>query len=169
MQIKKGSTRIVILLGNYAYKFTRIRLLHTAVWALYRLAFRDQRELFRSKFGKNIFVGLCKHLFIGVQQNRTEYAYYRETRDCRVMPTHRILFGGILIIQTRGAAVNRKTLIQNCPFEDTITGNPDLDLHQAKQYCLCQDGKVRAVDYGKRNTVVALRKTLETPKTRLLE
>ena len=154
MQIKYGATRIVVLLGNKAIKFGKIRLLRFFLRMMILPFSRYQRERFRTKYGTSFLDAAVNDILFGLLANRKEYNYYTSTRDARVIPTLSSFLWGLVIVQSRGQAVSNKD----------IEGLNYIDLHPAElatptQFCQ-HNGKVLLVDYGNTETVAVLTKSL---------
>lgn len=95
-------------------------------------------------------------LFAGLICNRREYEYYQSSSDGRVMPTIKILLGGNIVIQVRGAAASTSAIARvypGYPSKDFL----EIDLGGNGQFCLDHDGQVRIDDYGDPSTLAFLR------------
>lgn len=157
MNIRCGSTRLVVLWGDWAFKIARIRpfrfLLRLPTW----LFSRKQRKHFFEKYGANFFQAIINDVFAGVVANRKEFEYYQSHRkDYRVMPTMQMFFAGLIIVQTRGDEIGERELQSSNPFRNT----PKFcEMTEAKQFCRHPDGRLVLVDYGRDEALRVLRQT----------
>lgn len=157
MIMKIGTTRVVFLVGDRAIKVATIRPLRL-FFRLATLPFssKNNRNRFSEKYGNCLFRALWSYFLSGLYANRAEYEYHIDNpQDDRVMPTTEYHFGGLVISQLRGASVTEMELLKENPF----AGYQKLcvEMNQPWQFCRHPDGRVVLVDYGRDETIAALK------------
>lgn len=162
MQIIKGGTRWVILTGNKSIKIGKVRPLRTFS-KIISLAFSARRRnTFFEEYGGNFFLAIWRFMIVDIWANRNEFFYHQKYKDERVIPTTHMLLFGIISIQERGKPVTERKLKEDHPLDSTVVDRKNSDLTEARQYCICKDGKIRVVDYGNIATCEALELSLKT-------
>jgi len=152
----RGRTRIVVLVGAYAFKIARIRLL-SVIGRLLLLPFqrRKKKALFVIRYGA-FPIGIWNYIFMGFKANKNEYQYWLNTNDPRVVPVIGMFLSNFILIQKRGHCLDKDLLDKIHPFK----GIPEnlrngVRLHEAHQYVFIQ-GRVLLADYGECDTIKAL-------------
>ncbi len=150
MKIKTGSTRIVILTEDHAIKVAKIRILRFLLRLIAMIFSSYQRKRFRKKYGEKFGDAVRSDILYGLLANQNECGYYRTTFDPRVAPITLSLFGGLIVVQRRGATVTR----QDIEGLDYIAlHRQELDTpNQFKRF----GDKILLCDYGHRRTVAVL-------------
>ncbi len=93
MKIKTGTTRIVFLVNDKAIKIGRIRLVRFILRIFFISIYaKSKNKLFYNAYGKYRLFGMMKYLSVGINANKKEYQYYKETKDSKVAPTFSIFF-----------------------------------------------------------------------------
>ncbi len=153
MKIIKGGTRIVILRGAYAYKIAKVNPIKIAL----RIIFWP---IVRRRMHKSFVRMIRDCIWNPIRSNRSEYAYWKETKDHRVVPTHRSFLFGMIIVQSAGRQVAIGD-IEACDFltKIPISVRINNDMQGPHQYVRCFDGVVRLADYGLERTQAVLRET----------
>lgn len=156
MRISCGKTRLVVLIGDRALKFARIRPLRFVSRLALMCFSKYQRQRFCEKYGSKFMVAVFNDVCAGLVANRHEYRYYRRTKDVRVMPVLQMRWGGLLIVQRRGEPVDTKD-IEADPRIVRIATLCDLD--HPRQFARSADQRIRVIDYGKASTTDLLERT----------
>ena len=154
MRMRYGATRFVLLAGDKAYKFGRVRPFRFLARMCILPFSQKRRKHFFERYGPGFGEAMKNDLFAGLRANQNEDTYYRTFRDSRVMPITGVLLGGWVIIQMRGTPVSREEL-EKSPFTAKRLRRRDCDLSGNHQFCRF-DGKVVLVDYGGKVTTDAL-------------
>ncbi len=156
MKVACGNKRIVVLLGNHAFKVGKIRFVRLFCRLLILPFSKRLRERFLDKYGNTWSSALFNDLFAGLLCNRREYGYFLKTDDKRVIPTIKQLLGGHIVVQIRGKPVSDEDVKRNHPkYQDPEYKIANLD--KPEQYCICPtDGTVRITDYGDSSTIELL-------------
>lgn len=158
MKITSGNKRIVVLLGDQAFKIGKIRFVRLFFRLLILPFSKKLRERFLVKYGDTWSSALFNDLFAGLLCNRREYDYFHQTKDKRVIPTIKKFLGGHIIVQVRGQTASNKDVEKIYPWyrgpEYKIA-----NLDKPEQYCtLPADGAVRITDYGDISTIEFLKR-----------
>ena len=162
MQLRKGATRYVILVGSKSMKIGKVRPFRTFS-KLISLAFSERRRInFKEEYGSNFLLALWRFMIVGIWANRNEFFYYQKYKDTRVIPTTQIFLFGMISIQERGLSVTEFELERNHPLDPSVVNRRNSDLRDARQYCFCKDGVIRVVDYGNKGTCDVLMLSLKT-------
>ena len=154
MEIKTGTTRVVLLANKKAIKFARVRI----VRFILRLVFspfmsETKNKLFYEAYGKYPMFGIVKYLSVGISANRKEYRYYKETKDPRVVPTLKMFLFGLIIVQERGLNISLLELLKDNPFNDTKFFS---EKYEPWQFCKINN-RVCLADYGRDEVCVVLK------------
>jgi hypothetical protein len=161
MKIKSGKTRIVFLVGDKAIKFGRVRLLRLILRILlFPFMSKHNNMLFYEAYGKYFLLGMFNYLLVGIDANKREYQYYKESNDNRVVPTRKILLNGWIVIQDRGEFVSLQELEKNNPFKDVVGYPIFTEKHEYWQFCKI-DGQLLLADYGRKEVCQILRESLK--------
>ena len=146
MKIKKGTTRVVLLVNKKAIKFARVRVVRFILRLLFSPFMSETKnKLFYEAYGKYSMFGIVKYLSVGIYANRKEYRYYKETKDTRVVPTLKIFLFGWIIIQERGLNISSSELLNNNPFYDSKFFS---EKYEPWQFCKINN-RVCLADYGR--------------------
>ena len=143
MQIRHGTTRLVVLHGRYAYKFARIRPLKTVLKIIVMSVSQRQQALLCEKYDRRFGWALWKYLFAGLYSNWAEYHYWHATFDERCAPAVRMYFHGVLVVQLRALPASREDV--ECSELRALLHEPELT--KSRQYGLL-DGKCVIIDYA---------------------
>ncbi len=155
MEIQYGSTRFVLLIGDKAYKFGRVRFLRVLGWIFMISISRKHKDQFLSRYGNFVATSILSYLLTGLNSNRIEYEYSQShTEDCRIIPTTRTLFNGWIVVQERGSPISMDELRTENPF-DPNTSSRLVELKKVEQFCRYKR-KIVLVDYGNRSTCEVL-------------
>lgn len=158
MRIRYGATRFVLLLGDKAYKFGRVRPFRFLARMCIIPFSQKRRKHFFERYGPGFAEAVKNDLFAGLRANQNEYAYYRAFKDSRVMPITGFLLEGWVIVQTRGIPVSHEE-IEKSPLAVKCLRRQEYDLCGDHQFCSFGD-KVVLVDYGGKVTTDALAATI---------
>jgi hypothetical protein len=156
MKIKIGKTRIVFLVGNFAVKIAKPRLLRL----IFRLLFfpftsKKSRQNYYETYGANFFSSSGKYLLLGFYANLNEFRYWKKYQDPYVIPVLGKYLLGWFIIQKRGIDVSNKNFVSPLKKFDQNLSPETVGFWQ---YCYFQ-GKILLVDYGNISTIKDLIKT----------
>lgn len=142
-----GSTRCVILVGQYAIKIARFRPLRPFI-KLFESIQKKQVRGNLEKHHRNPLLAVIKYLLAGIVANRTEYRLYKKYKSELLVPTVFTIFW-LVNIQRRGEPVADEKVKSHYLwnlFKEMETPVA-LDILQAKQFCF-MGGCVRLADYG---------------------
>ncbi|MEX0931207.1 MAG: hypothetical protein WDZ88_00490 [Candidatus Paceibacterota bacterium] len=147
-----GCSRIVVLIGPYAFKIARVRPLY---WT-YRLFFWATKGKINERLHthhQSRWYGALKYITKGIRANLTEYKTWKRFRDPNIFaPTLLCLFG-VINIQRRGRPLDIHEYLSvfytsRSIFTEIVRAYPDeRDLRKREHFCLI-DGKPCLVDYG---------------------
>ncbi len=142
-----GTTRFVVLLGPYAFKFARFRFVHACIRLINRAFSGTVTKRLHDYDRKSSLCGGFKYLMYGVYSNLNEFTIYKESHHPRLVPTL-FTFFGVVNIQVRGERAREKDLLVDNPFmclkEDPLIGK---DVILSANFSILQ-GKVCLHDYG---------------------
>lgn len=150
MRIACGSTRMVLLIGDRAFKIGRVRPLRVLLRLCVLPFSQERREHFSKKYGHKFAQAVWKDMCAGLYANRGEYEYYQSSRDPLVMPTVSCFLGGWIVVQPRGERVSHNEL-------RVRPVSPECEMTEPEQFARASDGRVVLVDYGRPETRTALR------------
>jgi hypothetical protein len=158
----RGGTRYIILLDHKVIKIGLIRPFRPLLKAIALTVSAKRRAKYRQRHGsclKSIQISFME----GILANRLEHQYSSTTHDPRVVwITDLKLFGMIAISHMPGKDVSEEELQTERPFGlSSVLPDDETDLYPARQYCRCQDGKIRIVDFGKPPACELLMRTLD--------
>lgn len=153
MKIRLGTTRVVFLTKDRAYKIARIRPIRFIGHMILNIFSQKRKDHFHEKYGEIFSQYFVKDIFAGFFANIGEFEYYQLHKDARIIPTHRKYFGGFIVVQDIGLEINQDQLVKNNPlclksFNDRSLS---IEIVEAKQYGLFND-KVVLLDYGEHKT-----------------
>jgi hypothetical protein len=158
VEIKSGSTRLVVLVGDKAVKIAKIRLRDPFRRLLGFFFFQRTRRDLLSKYSHAPIKCVGNRIFIGIAANRNEYRYYTSTKDSRVMPVQKQLFGGLVIIQERGLPVTPDEFMKDCL---SISGDEIHDMTGIHQFCRrFGTRQIVLIDFGNEETTKFLVATM---------
>lgn len=151
--LRSGTTRIVILIGPYAFKVARLNLgyvLRRAVEILRSGQTREKAVEWRRDRNLSVPGVLCATLASGIVSNKKEYHRSRNHSDFGLMPTLWTFFY-LVNVQRRGHPVTDETRL-NHPLLRLLPGSehPRLDLDRPEQYCW-HGRQLLLVDYAHPN------------------
>lgn len=148
MRTYLGGTRVVILVGRYAVKIVRIRVLHALIKAVAFFISKDARRALLRRHGHAPVVAIGRSVFVGLLANRNEHRYSRRfPDDPRVMRVYGRLFWGLVIIQERGFPVSHAEFAAECPLKHPL--GDVVEYIRKDQYCRrVSDDRVVLVDFG---------------------
>ena len=154
--ILRGGTRIVVLLGNKAYKIARFRPIRLLCrMLLFPFQTKRKQTKFYQRYGE-LPTSLWNYIVVGFTINRTEFEYWNRTHDSRVMPVVDRFVGYFIIVQMRG----KEVLADEFRMNDLFGSLPLAAYHELQCDKLHQfvklDGKILLIDYGDKYTVKAL-------------
>lgn len=156
----RGKTRIVLLVGNKAIKFGRVRFVRLfARTVSFPFMSKRNHDRFYARYGKPFFKGAFKYLFAGLYANRNEFRHCEQFEDHRVVPTSHLFFKGWVIVQQRGKPISHERLLEGNPFHGMSVPAGFLEKDQPWQFCEI-GGKILLADYGRNETREALIQTL---------
>lgn len=133
MQIKCGTTRVVLLLGNHAIKIAKIRFLFFLRPIKDLLFNKERRKHLVAKYACSPRKLARNSIAPGFFANRNEYRYSRLGKDSRVMPVKKQFLWGFVIVQERGIPILPEEFPAVCPLQGLEDGNHDLN--HAHQFC----------------------------------
>lgn len=153
MEIRKGETRVVVLLPllGLAIKFPRIRLI-MALNLFRRLMKREGRwKKIKQhwQYSPKAIIGFKSLLFRGVIANWKEFLFYQQTKNCFLHPTHLSIFG-LVNIQPLGKSFLMSYVDLGRQLNILTEGKIYLDAHcfvNPRNFCE-HDGKLKIIDYG---------------------
>ena len=161
MEFSYGNSRFVILTNSHAIKLARIRPIKALTWFVMLIFGKIKRS--KEQKGKSLFHILGGISLCGIMANRREYAYSVEfPHDPRIkLVSHSFLFG-FVIVQPRGMRAKKEDIPKGSEklFPYRI---PRTDTRLSKQYAIFLEGGIRKtllIDFGNRNTINALARTL---------
>ena len=159
MQVRAGQTRLVLLVGSWAIKMARIRLLPT-VWRLMRAPFRF--AWFKARLlaavanptGARAATGayLLDEVFGGIRANWQEERLSREHPEWPLAPVVTTLLWGMILVMRRGEPIPHATSeVLRAAYAS------DYDLSRPEHVCLLA-GRLVYVDYGNPKSLHALQR-----------
>lgn len=148
MQVRCGTTRLVILAGNRAYKIARFRPIRPLI-RLFQLmkvgGVRSQLET----YGQNLTRGGINYLLAGLLANRVEYQLSKEYPDALISPVVALYLWGVMIIQDRGETVSiADKAVKSHPLWAVMLAEKGSETAACSQFARFV-GKVLLVDYGR--------------------
>ncbi len=161
MQIKSGKTRTVLLLPRWgiAIKFPRIcvgRVLRF-MWSLRKPRIWKHSGWFFTE-PMTTWGGLSHSLFAGIQQNYSEYTFYRRTRNLFAWPTTFSLLG-LMNVQPLGVLPHATQETEIWVGVTNIAQEHLEDMHcfaYHGNYCLDEHGALYLLDYASENSQTVL-------------
>ena len=153
MEIRKGETRIVVLLPllGLAIKFPRIRPMQA-----FSLLRRVMKMKNRWKYVKlywqvspKAVMGFKSLLFRGIVANWKEFLFYRQTKNRFLNPTQLSVFG-MINIQPIGKPILMRYYDLRHQLDNLTKEKTYLDPHcfsNTRNFCDCA-GKLKITDYG---------------------
>lgn len=147
--INSGCTRLVILVGPFAFKIAKIRLgypLQRAFTILKTRKFTEKTTEWRSERRSGLLSVIVQAVFAGVFANLAERRLWPQYPDADLVPT---LWGcGLINIQMRGDALGNESIFGH-PIMRLVRSSTTLgaDTCSRKQYCVIK-GRVLLADYG---------------------
>lgn len=155
MQIKCGTSRVVLLLPflGVAIKFPRVRLrdAFSEIFALSRgPRFRRRFLMFIRAPRSQRRYGLVPYLLNGLYDNRSEYRFYRETRNTFVWPTI-FSFFGLMNVQPLGIPTMRDERDVWSALVDVVDRDITKDPHcfeRPDNFCEDAVGRLYLLDYA---------------------
>ncbi len=148
MRFAFGGSRFVVLIGPYAIKFARLRLIRAAYRLLFHLLHRQAFAKLRS-FGTTVTHGGVRYLLSGVIANRHEFRLWRQSPQTYLVPTL-FSFFGLVNIQVRGERISEAELSADHPFPILLQSMTEAgrgDMMRPVNFCRL-NGHVMLVDYG---------------------
>jgi hypothetical protein len=163
-----GSTRFVLLTEHAAYKLARIRVLIFLGRLLFVLPFsRQGREHFLLKYGPGWIRALATDLFAGIFANYREFKYWEECRDERVIPTLKLLLGGLIVVQPRGLPLPVSLRSESGKSAIVPWDLMHVEMRKDCQFAIDPEtGRVVLIDYGNATIVKRLRESYVEPTDR---
>ena len=144
-----GSTRVVFLVGCFAFKIARFRPLRPMIRLIEHLRGGVVGEKLQ-KFDERTSCAVVKYLFAGIYANRTEYLYSRYTGYIPVAQVVRLYFGGLFLLQERGNPVDSENQsVLRHPMWLTMLEEKEGDPIAARAQFVLIRGEVRLADYGR--------------------
>lgn len=148
-----GATRFVILVGGFAIKFPRIRLIRPVV-RLFQTVKANAVRAELNKYSGKPFVAAMRYLFPGVITNYWEWRFCIENPELDFLaPTYFSLFG-LINIQKRGEVFVSDQDPRLRDFKIKVSDRANLgdsDILDVSNCCLI-DGKIYLLDYGDRRS-----------------
>lgn len=160
MCIAWGQTRFVVLTGECAIKFARLRAFRFLFRLPLLIVSKKRRRHFFEKYGNSFLVAMKNDIFAGVIANRKEYEYSASCVDSRVMPIRVKLIWGWIVIQERGLPVSLSEIAKESPLKCPFSIRGKSHLSDPHQFCRNSVGKIVLVDYGNEETQMFLRNTM---------
>lgn len=153
MEIRKGETRVVVLLPllRLAIKFPKIHPFK-AYRLFIRLMGRENRWEMLKKYWQFSpkAIGSFKYFLLnGLRANRQEFTFYRRTRNSFLNPTYFSLFG-IFNVQPIGQPCPMIDVDVWCQLYELTNGKVFKDSHcfaNPRNFCH-HKGRLRIIDYG---------------------
>jgi hypothetical protein len=149
MKLHIGTTRLVVLQGDYAYKIARFRPLKLLIRCFSALRSQRKRLLYREKIEvehhASYIRGAWEYLCAGYYANWREWHRWQETKDPRYVPAIKITCKGLILVQLRGVAVDTRVAESHFP---EFVGKENHELGGVHQYVALSDGTVRIADYA---------------------
>ena len=151
MRIYVGTTRIVVCVGERAYKIARfrpIRPLVRAVQLLYRREVDERMQLYDQSSKTR---AVLKYLLAGVYANRTESSISSVYGSEQLSPVRKQLAYGLVVVQDRGIPIPAITgELKNHPFWEMMIEEKKGDQKEAlTQFAFFPQQKmIKLVDYG---------------------
>lgn len=161
MKIECESTRFVILTDRRAIKIGMVRPIRLLLRILILPFSKKRREHFIGKYGSAFFQATVNDLCAGLYANRGEYEYWQSSYDSRVMPTIQCLLKGWIVVQDRGEAVTSADMEEWTLFIQKYSSSK-YELNTPKQFARHPNGRILIIDYGRQDTRLALRASIET-------
>ncbi|MBX4206530.1 hypothetical protein KW784_01965 [Candidatus Parcubacteria bacterium] len=157
-----GATRFVVLIGPFAVKIARIRI----VWALVRIYVHlRNREIGKKAVREVSNPRTALGKICGIPSNHRESILWETTMSPRLVPT--LWSCGLINIQSRGERVSQEELDREHPFPGLIAGLPEeevADLLIAHNFCRFR-GEVRLHDYGQEKDFILLMRAIARRKS----
>lgn len=165
MQIKLGTSRIVLILPSLGVviKFPRIRLLDvfSEIWSMPKNSRFWKRLILFVRTSRNRGdYGLIPYLLNGLYANRSEYRFYRETKNVFAWPTT-FSIGGLLNVQCVGIPARRDWGRIWSIMVDVMDRDIMKDLHcfeNDTNFCEDDAGKLYLLDYASEKSQWLLQK-----------
>jgi hypothetical protein len=162
MRIVFGKTRTVLVTSCNAYKVARIHPLNFIIRAVLFVVSRKQRKKFvtrvEGRFVEEVVTELKNAFSSGISANRTEYSYYGDSRDPRVVPTTKMLLGGLVVVQNAASPVSPNEFVN--PFQRGKNLIGYFEVTCPRQFGW-MDGKLLLLDYGQLSTCQFLQELRE--------
>ena len=162
MQIKSGKARVVLLLPRWgvALKFPRIYLRNVArlLWSLRSKKTREHSLVFFTS-PVTTWGSFRYSLCAGILQNRSEYRFYRNTKNVFAWPTIFSL-GGLVNVQPLGTLPPRERETNIWLGVVNIAREHLKDMHcfaYYGNYCLDERGALYLLDYASENSQTVLK------------
>ena len=145
MRILAGHTRVVVVIGNKAYKIAKFRPI--VVMGKLRKMALDQSEFDRlyQKHKQSKIKGFAKVLFAGLFANWAEWRYWKRTQDARCIPSLSIWLGGLVLVQRSAEPVDEARVLAS---EFHSLWYSDKEFSKACQFGKDNRGNILIVDYA---------------------
>ena len=149
MNFRLGATRFVVLVGNVAIKFPRLRPLRPFVRLLEILRKKEGVRDNLEKYDKSIVIATLQYLFSGVVTNYWEHRFYKENSNISILVPTYYSFFGLLNVQKRGKPIDDSSRSKWETVQAKLADKGLLphDLFEEKNCCTI-DGKIQLFDYG---------------------
>lgn len=158
MKIHLGSCRLVIVVGPFAIKIARNRLLQLLIKLIWMQFFKVVKVRFQKRYGERFLTATRNYLAKGFDENNNEWSYYCETFDPRVGRVINRLLWGCIVVQRAAVSVTKSELATDNPVRELVEMRQS-DLRRTRQYGRI-DGRVVVVDFGNSRTVALLYQSL---------
>ncbi|MFA7315610.1 MAG: hypothetical protein WC059_02290 [Candidatus Paceibacterota bacterium] len=150
MKIRKGKTRIVILVGTKAIKIAKPRFVRLFIrLLLFPFVTKESRDGYYATYGKLSLDSCKKYSLLGYYANVNEYTYSQQYIDPDIMPIIKLYLCGWIITQTRGEEITDTHFTSPLKKFKTVLSPETTEPHQ---YCILNK-KIFIIDYGDISTI----------------
>jgi hypothetical protein len=145
MRVSSGCTRVVLIVGERAYKIAKFRPI--VVMGKLRKSLFSRKEFDRlyQKHKKNKMGILVNVLCAGLFANWAEWRYWNQTHDRRCSPSIALWLGGLVLVQRSVESVGESEVLSS-PLRSLWYA--DEEFAKPSQFGRDDDGNIVIVDYA---------------------
>ena len=145
MRVSFGGTRVVLIVGDKAYKIAKFRLFALVTKLAKMLFVRREFNRLYEKYKHNKSRILFRVFFAGLRANWAEWRYWNRTNDIRCSPALDLWLYGLVLVQKSVEAVDESEVLSSSLYS---LWHADEEFAKPSQYGRDEGGNIVIVDYA---------------------
>lgn len=147
-QVRGGSTRIVFLFSDKAYKIARFRVFRPLM-RFFQHCINGQVTQRLARFDPVPRRAVCKYLFSGIIANREEYYISQKYHEAGLARVLGIYFFGLVVVQERGSPLPENFVPRQHRLWNMMFRNSGYDISKARHQFALFSGEPKLVDLAR--------------------